>query len=377
MFWRKKKTDRQDAANNAPQNNRQNKQADQPSIAGFNQKILIVVATTLALLLVWTLRNVVLLAFGAVLVSIIISGITGFIQRITHMRRSFCLTLAVLIIVAVIALFSWWMGGEIQEQAKRIIDQMPAAWDSIRARFADMTIGHFIEDHYSSFSGTGGNMVSGIAGTTATFAGSIANLVLMLFSGLFLAAQPKLYRAGFLKLFPRNRQDQAAETLDHCHFALKSWLVGKLVSMTIVAVFIALGLWLVGLPSPLAFGLLAGTGEFVPFIGSITTMIPALLIAFIMGGNNILWTIGVYLGVYLGVQQVQSNIIAPLITREMVNIPGAVTLLGIASFGVLFGITGILFAEPLTVLIFTLVQKLYVRDALGQSIDLISEKASQ
>ena len=370
MFWRKKKTIIQ--ANTSSVRTAQT-QPDIVSvhdpIALFNQKILIAVLSGVGLLLCWSLRENLLLAFGAILISILIACLTDFIQRRTKWRRRFCLALAVLFIVSTVSVFFWWMGGEIQAQGQRVMDEMPAAWASLRTQFSQTQLGQFVESRMGNLNGGNTDILTGLAGTTMTFAGSVTNLILVLFGGLFLATQPALYHAGFVKLFPKHRRDQAQDTLKHCSVALRYWLLGKLISMVIVAVFITLGLWTVGMPSPLVFGLLAGVGEFVPFIGSIVTMIPALLIAFILGGKTIWWVIAVY----LGVQQIQSNILEPLITKQMVNIPGALTLFGIASFSVLFGINGLLFAAPLTVLLFTLVKKLYVRDTLNDTVILPGE----
>lgn len=129
---------------------------------------------------------------------------------------------------------------------------------------------------------------------------------------------------------------------------------------------------LLGLPAYLALGLLAGLAEFVPVVGSILAAAPALLLALTEGGIDLaLWT----LLLYVAVQQLQGNLIAPLVTRRMVSLPPAVTLVAIVAFGLVFGPLGVLFAAPLAVVAFVAVKRLWVREALGEDTDVPGEDA--
>lgn len=67
---------------------------------------------------------------------------------------------------------------------------------------------------------------------------------------------------------------------------------------------------------------------------------------------------------YVGVQQVEGNVLMPLIQRWAVTLPPALGLIGVVVFGLLFGVLGILFATPLMVVVMVLTQKLYVEAAL-------------
>jgi predicted PurR-regulated permease PerM len=69
---------------------------------------------------------------------------------------------------------------------------------------------------------------------------------------------------------------------------------------------------------------------------------------------------------YLAVQQIESNVVMPLIIREMVAVPPALTLFAIVAFGILFGLAGVFLAAPLAVIAFVAVKKLWVREALGE-----------
>ena len=140
--------------------------------------------------------------------------------------------------------------------------------------------------------------------------------------------------------------------------------------MVIIGLLSTLAVWLIGLPSPWALGLIAGVAEFVPYIGPILAAIPALLVALTQGQGNVIWTLGAYLAIY----QVEGNLVVPLVQQRMIYIPPALMLLGIAAIGALAGIVGFVMAAPIVVAVFIVVQKVYVRDTLKEPITLPGEE---
>lgn len=99
--------------------------------------------------------------------------------------------------------------------------------------------------------------------------------------------------------------------------ALGKWLKGQFISMLMVGALTSLGLWLLGVPSALALGLLAGLGEFVPLIGAFATAIPALLAASTVDMSTVVYT----LVLYVVIQQIEGNLIMPMVERRMVSLP--------------------------------------------------------
>ena len=140
--------------------------------------------------------------------------------------------------------------------------------------------------------------------------------------------------------------------------------------MIMVGVLIAVGLALVGVPSALALGLIAGVTEFVPIIGPVIGAIPALLLASTESWNMVLWT----LAVFVVVQQIESNIIMPLVAGKAVAVPPAVGLFAVVAIGVLFGPLGLLLGYPLAIVIDAAVRRLYVRGTLGEDVEIAGEQ---
>lgn len=113
---------------------------------------------------------------------------------------------------------------------------------------------------------------------------------------------------------------------------------------------------------PLALGLLAGLLDFIPFIGPIIEAVPVLLVAFTAGPQMVLWVALLY----FAVQQVEGNVLVPLIQKRAVSLPPALTVVSAVGMGVLFGFAGMVFATPLLVAIMVVVRMVYLRDVLGE-----------
>jgi predicted PurR-regulated permease PerM len=196
-------------------------------------------------------------------------------------------------------------------------------------------------------------------------------VVVTVIGGVYLAIQPRLYRGGFAQLFPRRLRKEANETIDDIGQALRLWLIADLIQMVLIGTLATAAVWLIGLPSPLALGVIAGLAEFVPYLGPIVAAVPAILVASTQGLNEALWTIVAYIVIH----QLEGNLVAPLIQRQLIFIPPAVMLLGIVTALFVFGGVAVIFAGPIAVMIFVAVKKLYVRDSLGEPTVLPGEDA--
>ncbi len=134
------------------------------------------------------------------------------------------------------------------------------------------------------------------------------------------------------------------------------WL-GQLVAMAAVGIATGVGLYLLGVPSALALGVLAGLLEFVPFVGPLLAFVAAFAIALSEG-----LTLAVLVVLlFAGIQQMEGNILVPLVQQRAVDLPAALSLFGLVAFGVLFGPLGILLGVPLTVVALVAAKHLYVR----------------
>lgn len=328
-------------------------------LSGFIARVLVTIALVALAWLAWNYRALLLLVFGAALVAVIFGLIAGPIHERTRLPRGIALALAVLIVLGIFGLAVWTFGAEVVRQSEQLSQLIPQAWQALQARLEAMGLADQVREAVGA-QGGGSGIVSNLSKMAMTIGGGIADLLLVIVAGVFLAAQPKLYRTGLLKLIPPARRELVGQALEESGAALALWLKGRLIAMAVVAILIGLGLWLIGVPAALTLGLIAGLLDFIPFIGPIIAAIPAVLIALGADPQMALWTAGLY---FL-VQQVEGNVLDPIVQQHMVSLPPAYLLFALVAAGLIFGIPGVILGAPLSVVIFVLVKRLYVREAL-------------
>jgi predicted PurR-regulated permease PerM len=327
----------------------------------FVGRALIVIGLVALALLAWQLRVVLVLLFGAVVMATVFRAIAEPLSKHLHLPNTLALLVSVLLIVGVIGGAGWLMGQQIAAQTSALAETLPTALTRVDSWLASFGLAHPLQTWLSQLHQSGGTLVSRFGGWLSTASNGVANFLIVLFGGVFLAAQPRFYRTGAIKLVPEARRGLVAQAMDECERALRLWLKGQVIAMLVIGAMTATGLWLLGVQSWLVLGLLAGFFEFIPFAGPILSAIPGVLIALVQSPELALWTVLMY----VFVQHSEAYLIQPLIQQYAVDVPAVVLLFSLLAFAVLFGVIGILFAAPLTVVAYVLVKRLYVVEALG------------
>jgi len=206
--------------------------------------------------------------------------------------------------------------------------------------------------------GVAGKVTGAVSGTLA----ALANIALVLVIALYLAADPRPYVEGTVRLFPMAQRDRAREVLHTMGDTLRWWLIGKALSMVIVGVAVFIGLVALGVPLAAALALIAALLDFIPNIGPLLAFIPAALFALLDGPTQVL-----YVAVLYGaIQTIESYLLTPLIERRTVQVPPALALTTLVAAALLFGWLGLLLAAPATAALLVLVQMVYLEDTLGE-----------
>lgn len=326
----------------------------------FVERLLISVALVMTLVVLWLLIDLMVLLFGAVVVAVLMRVTAEPIGRLTGLGERMSLALAVLLITSAVILLAIGFGAQINAQFSNVAQGIPEGWHDLERLIGSYPFGAELLTALRESVPTGTNIVGRLGDLIVTVGSAIADFILIGIGAIFLAAQPHLYSTGFLKLIPPQWRNVAGEAMDDSGGALRLWIKGQLISMTIVGLLTWIGLAIVGVPSAFALGVIAALLEIIPYVGPILSAIPGLLLALILGPEKALWA----LAVYVVVQQVEGNVLQPLVQRKVVTIPPAITLFGMVAAGLLFGFLGLIFAAPAAVVTYVLVKRLYVREML-------------
>jgi len=298
----------------------------------------------------WQISELILLVFAAILVAVALHALSEPVAKLTGWSVSVAMIPTGVVLVIGFGLVMYLFGSLIQEQVAELIERLPSAWTAFRDRFELQELEQSIMRQAENAVPSGTTVLSFLRGFGSNVANVVLGIFLVVVGGIYFAIQPTMYRNGLLALLPEGSRAGAGEKLDRAAVALRRFLKAQLIAMVLVGVVCGAGLALIGVPSALALGLFAGLAEFVPMVGPVASAIPALLLALTVGFDTALWT----LALFLLVQQVEGNILSPILQQEIVSIPAAVTLFAVVAFGTVFGPLGILLATPLTVVIFAI-----------------------
>ncbi|HET9428258.1 MAG TPA: AI-2E family transporter [Allosphingosinicella sp.] len=334
----------------------------------FIERLVIAIIVIGIALLLWNLRGLFMLVFGAVLVAVILNIVAQPVKERLKLPDGFALLVAVILVAGIIGVAIWTFGAQVSRQAGALGEMIPQAWTTLESQLDAWGLGDAARE-WSRGVSAGGGIVANLGNIAVTVGNGLADTLLVIVGGIYLAAQPELYRVGMIKLVPERGRALAAEALEASARALRLWLLGRMVSMTVVGLLSWLGLVIIGVPSALALGLLAALLEFVPFIGPVISAVPAILLAFAESPEQAIWTALLF----LAIQQFEGNVLEPLVQQRAVDLPPALLLFALVAGGLIFGIVGIILAAPFTVVIFVMVKRLYVQEALHTATPLPGE----
>jgi predicted PurR-regulated permease PerM len=352
---------------------------------------LVVVAVLATTAFFWAIRDAFLIAFAGVILAVILNGLSAILQKYIPISRGWSLVSVGLILVIFFSIFSVIFGQQIVQEFAKLTEELPEQISDLRDRISEWPMADELmdgamngeegngesnedEETEQEDNGNGSDLAAGAGGMIfqvgITIVDVITTLVLIIFIGIYFVIDPETYKKGVALLFTKQRADRIIEALETSGKALWLFLGGQFMAMIVVGVLVAIGLMILGVPLAFILGVIAGLSEFVPFIGPWVGAIPGVLLAFSVDAQTAIYAALLY----LVVQQIESNILTPLIQRHMVYIPPAVVIIAVVAFGLVFGIAGIILATPLAVVAMVLVGMFYVQDVLGKDVSIPGEE---
>lgn len=343
---------------------------DKPSET-FASKVLIatgiVALVVVLLLLVAQVVLVFMLIFGGILIALFLRALSDPLAAHTPLSPAWALAIVVTLLTVTVGLGLWWLAPEIAIQIDQLTQQLPRALQKLGERLARYP---WMQRLLEQLPPAGDirpapGIVSRLTSVVSVTVAWIVGVIVVIFIGVYLAAQPRLYVNGIIRLFPLSRRARMTEVGGRLAHALRMWLLARLILMIVVTVFTGLGLVLLDVPLALALGLIAGLLDFIPNIGPTLAAIPATIIGLARDP-----TTGLYvLLLFIVIQTIEGYILTPLILQRTAAVPAAITLAAQVLLGLLLGFVGLLLAAPITIAARVLVEELYIRDTLGDRDD--------
>jgi predicted PurR-regulated permease PerM len=381
--------------------------ATTPAERSFARRALIAVSLAIGLsalaLFLWYSLYVLLLAFAAVLVAVLLRGSAEWVAKKLRIRVGWALGVVLLSVIGFFILVGYFAAPSIAAQGERLAERLPQSLEQAEDTLRKVPWGRRLLGEPGAPAQAGAQppaqqppasqptsqptsqpssqptlvekvVEAGTSGKAFQSATRILNQVLqgllalfvILVSGIYMAAQPRMYVNGVLMLTPHARRPRYREVLNRLAFTLRWWMIGQLVPMAVIGVITAVGLKVIGVELWFILGLLAALLNFIPNFGPLISGVPAFLLALAESPQKAMWVVLLY----IVSQNLEGYVLTPLVQRKAVEMPPALLILFQVLAGLLLGAIGVMLAAPLLAVIVVATKMLYVEDVLGDEVDV-------
>ena len=282
-----------------------------------------------------------LLIVGGMIFAVFLDGGARLLGRFLPVPRGLRLLLVLLIGFGFLGWVFWFAGTTIAAQAEAlravVTLQLNRAMDfaaslGLIPKGPPTNIG-------SQLLGSVGRLTSAVGSAI----GAVTSVILMIVIGIFLAIEPRIYDRGIAWMLPIRHRERFYRIAKHVGFTLRRLLFGRLIGMIFEGMLTGILLYIVGVPMAGLLGLITGLLAFIPNIGAIVSGVLMVAVGFSAGPHEGVAAIIIY----FAVQNLDGYVVIPYIARRTVDLAPAIVLAMQLLMGALFGILGVLFADPI------------------------------
>ncbi len=306
------------------------------------------VAAALVLVLLVKGFEILLAAFGGLLLGVLLQAPASLLRRVSPLSYPWSLTLVLLLLLGVMGLCVGLLAPQVAEQIDQLIEKVPVLISNAEATLERYGWGRWLLEQ-----GSNGFPEAALRNTAGHFSGLMditSYLLVALFVGLFAASSPRMYIDGFVGLTPPRAHGRVREILGELGSTLRWWLLGQGVTMIITGVSTMIVMWIFGLPLAVVIGLIVGLLSFIPYLGPIVGAVPVAMIAMTEGLDTLLYV----MAAYIGVQMLEGYVATPMVHARTVYLPPVFTIVTQVLLGAVLGMIGFVLATPLAAVLLVL-----------------------
>jgi len=249
-------------------------------------------------------------------------------------------------------------------ETNQFVDQVPGIVNDLEKTVGHVTgdrpseVGDKLQRYLRRYTDHPQRLIGPVTSIGVSVAGVAGAFVIMLLTAYYISVRPQPLVDGALRLVPPRRRVHARQVMDRLRTAWIGWMQGVVFDMFISGTLLFIGLTLIGLHFALVFAVLTALLVVVPYFGAIAGAIPPVAYGLTVSPGKAL----AVLLVYIAVQQIESNMIIPLVMARTTRLHPAVIAIGVLAVGKLFGIVGLFVAVPIISAAVILTEETWVRE---------------
>jgi predicted PurR-regulated permease PerM len=250
------------------------------------------------------------------------------------------------------------------DQANQFVDDVPSIVDDLERDIGDVTgdrpseVGDKVQDFLRGYTDKPERLIGPITQIGVSVVGVLAAIVVILITAYYMAVRPQPLVEGVLRLVPPSRREHVRYVMERLRGAWIGWLEGVIFDMFISGTLLYIGLTIIGLDFAILFAVITALLVVVPYFGAVVGAIPPVLFALTDSPGKAL----AVLIVYVVVQQIEGNVIIPVVMSRTVRLHPAIIAIGVVMVGQLFGIVGLFVAVPIISMVVILTEEFWVKE---------------
>lgn len=294
--------------------------------------------------IIYLIRDILILSIFALIISILFNPIIDFLQS-KRIPRVLAVIFVYIGIFGLISLLIYSLASLFFVEIQKFSQGLPEYFETISPPLKSLGVEAF--EDIESFIGLLNKSVETIAASflgavSAIFGGIFATIYIVTIA-IFLSLEEKGVEKSLSLLFPKKYETYVLHLWARCQRKVSGWFLSRILASIFVGGVVYVAFLILNVKYPLTLGLLAGVLNFIPIIGPIVT---GILIFVIISLDSTLRAIFALVAFTL-VQQIENNILTPLLTKRFVALSPVIVLISLVIGGKLLGILGAIFAIPL------------------------------
>ena len=242
------------------------------------------------------------------------------------------------------------------EQGRRLIERLPDILVQLQEEFTENKL---LSPIFSNFNSDPVALKETVAsfleasstftlGLTSVFLNGLITLILITVLSFYFSVEEKNVTKFIETMTPDKYKKYIIDLWARSKEKIGLWMKGQIVLILVTGGLVYLGLLIIGIQDALIFAVIAGFMELIPVFGAFISAILPIMVAFIDGG----WTLGfITMGFFIFIQQFESNLIYPLVVKNVLGVPSVLVILSLVIGGTLAGILGVIIAVPMAAIL--------------------------
>ncbi len=320
----------------------------------FAVYLVTIVLVVLLGVLLYVASDVMFLLLAAILWGVVLNRLSSWLSEKGGLPYKAALGIWLLVIISLMIVLVWFGQHTISEQAKVAIEGSQKTIDKIQEYYAQSDTAKKVGDALPAQTG-GGQLWQTVTRFLASSFGVVGNALFIFVVGIFFAVDPFQYRNGAVRFFPQSRRKAAEDFLNSAGDALFHWTLGQSFAMLVIAIMTTVSLMVLQVPGAIFLGLFAGLISFIPTVGAILAIVPAILLSLQQGTSTALMVIAIY----TVIQLVESNFLTPMVQQRQINLAPAVLITAQLFAALVFGFLGLAMIAPLLAVVVVFLEDFY------------------